>query len=261
MYITIIPNFKIEPISALAVCSGGNASYKLAGYGIGLDVEWRGSANMTLISGQGTANAIFKSTGNGAGIVSAFIKYKGENFICENSRVWIGPEASPTIDGDLGSINTARLNSEYGFYAKGLPRNTIGQYRWGYGAKNSLKYIETDINFVVLKSPSSGTSFMVTLSVENPCGWSPPSSIVYRINSGGKDKGPVYPLKNALVIDEDQPEIKSVKIYNLSGVLVYSDNAVDGSFDIKSTVLTDGVYIIEKFDGENRTSEKVMLKR
>lgn len=56
-------------------------------------------------------------------------------------------------------------------------------------------------------------------------------------------------------------DINTIRIYNLSGVLVYSNNAVNGTFDIGSTVLTDGIYIIEKFDGENRTSEKVILKR
>lgn len=53
----------------------------------------------------------------------------------------------------------------------------------------------------------------------------------------------------------------NVRVYDLSGKIVYTQNNVTGELDLRSTSLYDGIYIIEKYDGKNVTRDKVMLKR
>lgn len=61
---------------------------------------------------------------------------------------------------------------------------------------------------------------------------------------------------------EDYNNNSDIKIYNLSGQLVKTRKNVDHYFNINSTSLSNGVYIIEKIDKKgNRTTEKVILKR
>jgi hypothetical protein len=54
-------------------------------------------------------------------------------------------------------------------------------------------------------------------------------------------------------------EISSIQVYSLTGLLVYSSKT---NFDLKSTNLNTGIYIVEKMDTEgNIVREKVILKR
>lgn len=137
------------------------------------------------------------------------------------------------------------------------------EYIWTI--QGAATIIQKNLSSITIQTKSSplSASFSITVSTRNACGQSSSFTGYGTVRgTGGNGDGPDLPINEKSVLAPiDQPEIKSVKIYNLSGVLVYSDNAVNDSFDIKSTVLTDGVYIIEKFDGQNRTSEKIMLKR
>ena len=242
-------------------CPNNNVSFSLQGIiPQGAVIEWIASDNFTLISGQGTSNAVFRAASvNAQGIARAKISYSGFSTTLENKEVWIGKPSTPTkIDG-LDSSTSYKSYTEYFFYAGNIPGAT--GYSWSVAGNASI-VSSTNQSMVRVQTSNvrNGGSFAVYLKVTNSCGeaqFGDHGTIAPSSGLGGNDMG-IEKRSLALI---DQPEIKSVKIYNLSGVLVYSDNAVNGSFDIKSTVLTDGVYIIEKFDGENRTSEKVMLKR
>lgn len=113
---------------------------------------------------------------------------------------------------------------------------------WFWPAKPTSTEIYNEYVFEVIGSNSCGT-------VRN--------RLVFIYPNYNRYSNTTRSIQPENIIDGDY----SVKVYDLAGILVYSNNSVNGAFDIRSTVLTDGVYIIEKFDGENRTSEKVMLKR
>lgn len=249
-----IPQYTIKSNSGDRACNNSNVTYQIDGIiPDGSKIIWTPISNLTYISGQNTNQASFKATGSGYAEVKVDIEYLGKTYTQINSNIWIGPEPTPKIGGALGESGSyAAPNEEYNFSTN---RNAnIIRYRWGYGGGTSLNYTETTINNVTLKTTSKGL-FKVTLSVQNSCGWSNVARNTYTVD-------PNASLKSILTAnEEDQPEIKSIKIYNLSGGLVYSNNSVNSSFDIKSTSLKDGIYIIEKFNGQNRTSEKVILKR
>ncbi len=222
-------------------------------------IVWTGVDKFVLSSGQSSNTATFTTSGNGYGTIRAVITSLGRSITIENTKIWIGKPSIPTkIDG-LDSSTSYKSYTEYFFYAGNIPGAT--GYSWSVAGNASI-VSSTNQSMVRVQTSNvrNGGSFAVYLKATNSCGeaqFGDHGTIAPSSGLGGDDMG----IEKRSLAPIDQPEIKSVKIYNLSGVLVYSDNTVNGSFDIKSTVLTDGVYIIEKFDGENRTSEKVMLKR
>lgn len=68
------------------------------------------------------------------------------------------------------------------------------------------------------------------------------------------------PLAREVEIIEEAP-VTCINIYNISGQKVYSLSNNLTEFNIKDTSLHGGVYIIEKWRGSNRTTQKVLLKR
>lgn len=216
-------------------------------------IVWTGVDKFILSSGQSSNTATFTTSGNGYGTIRAVITSLGRSITIENTKIWIGVPLVKTgglLDIPLQVDQSTPISVNF----DGL--DGTGQYKWTKisgnfylsGNGSTATITPWDKNFIVFK-----------VEINNKCGT---GSALYQLKAGGLSGGGLNStLKSASIENQSQPEIKSVKIYNLAGILVYSDNTVNGSFDIKSTVLTDGVYIIEKFDGENRTSEKVMLKR
>ncbi|PXV69081.1 putative secreted protein (Por secretion system target) [Dysgonomonas alginatilytica] len=276
----------VRSTSEKVVYAGETVGYRIENFiGNLSDITWQSGDNMSLISASGEY-ATFKASGNGSGTVKAKVNDKGKVYDLQSSDVWIGtPKISITYAMDESSLNSTYVDvsrlltfSEFTTlvidgYGVDLSGN-ISNIEW---QNNSGSPIFTTGNGVTSNptadrigslgrvatfksTPNTYNNIMFKIRAKNKCGWSYWKYISW---SGSVIPGG-YGVRSAALDDqiiEVMSEIKSVKIYNLSGVLVYSDNAVNGSFDIKSTVLTDGIYIIEKSDGQNRTSEKVMLKR
>jgi hypothetical protein len=63
----------------------------------------------------------------------------------------------------------------------------------------------------------------------------------------------------SIVSVEEAPAIESIKIYSLTGSLIYTS---DSHFDIQSLPLNDGIYILEKrFTGGDFEFQKVILRK
>lgn len=112
--LTIQPIFAISTTKTLA-CAGENVSYTVNAIS-GATINWQPVANMTLVSGQGTANATLKASGNGYGKVKAIITYKGTNYTIENSDVWVGKPAVTILPAE--SSGWYEQNTSYVFSAK-----------------------------------------------------------------------------------------------------------------------------------------------
>lgn len=228
-------------------------------------IVWTGVDKFVLSSGQSSNIAAFTTSGNGYGTIRAVITSLGRSITIENKKVWIGLPGKPSILGFSSIPQEFTGASRYTFKASAEGVNPTDGLTFSISGSASIVQVLTggDITIETDYVTGGDSSFALTVTARNQCGQSSYTGVgIVRGTGGGNSGGPDLPINEKSVLAPiDQPEIKSVKIYNLSGVLVYSDNAVNGSFDIKSTVLTDGVYIIEKFDGQNRTSEKIMLKR
>lgn len=243
-------------------CAGNTISYNIENFtGPYSNISWQSGTNMSLISTTGS-NAVFRASGNGFGTVKAKVIWNGKTYNLENSSVWTGIPQTPNIK-EFKSIPqefSPRTNYTFDAASLGVTIDASSGYIWNI--QGAATIIQTNLSSVTIQTSSSTLSSPFTLTVKafNKCGQSPTFTGYGTVKgTGGEVEPPI--TEKSIMAPESQPEIKSVKIYNLSGILVYSNNTVNGSFDIKSTALTDGIYIVEKFDGKNKTSEKIILKR
>ncbi|QIK56129.1 T9SS type A sorting domain-containing protein [Dysgonomonas sp. HDW5B] len=262
-----IPDFTIKPVvTGFIVSNNSEITYKIEGIvPEGAKITWTAISNLTYISGQSTTTVKFKTPSYGCAKIKVDIEYVGKKYTQENADVWVGAPPKFTLSSwpfPCGSAGAIKINDlALGYSEKALAESSVSWKVSGVDA------------FIASQSKTTCSAFcrwsnciVINFSMTNKYGTTS-ADTYYPVTTGTcKQPDPGGPItqpgrERSALAPIDQTEIKSVKIYNLSGVLVYSDNAVNGSFDIKSTILTDGVYIIEKFDGENRTSEKIMLKR
>lgn len=92
----------------------------------GATITWQAGANMTLISGQGTATATFKAASNGYGTVKATVTYDGKSYTDENSSVRI----------DSGSISYNAIKN----YTDISRLDRVGSLTFGSEIKGATKF-------------------------------------------------------------------------------------------------------------------------
>lgn len=261
--IVLVGNPKIVPVGETIINQGNTSTYSIQGAQEypGATIVWTSGDRMALNAGQGTGvSAVFTGSGNGYGIAKATVNYMGFVYNLQNSDVWIGKPAKPTRIEDLISGSQFKSYTEYFFYAGNIPGAT--NYSWRIAGDAIIISGSADRMVRVQTKPvSNGGSFALYLTAKNQFGQTEYGDHGIIASGGGIGGGGDIGIEKRSMLVADQSETKSVKVYNLSGILVYSNEAVNGVFDISSTILTNGVYIIDKFDGENRTSEKVILKR
>ncbi|MDH6311150.1 hypothetical protein M2451_004047 [Dysgonomonas sp. PFB1-18] len=259
------------------ICNNSTVSYTLTNLvSNNIKINWQGQ-NLSLVSGQDTSNAIFKGSGNGVGKVKATVSYNGQTFEMENSDVWVGaPSSSITIIGFESASKKLNPSTTYTFM--GQEHSSINTYNWTVKGSATLESVHTggraaDVHTNYVPYGTS-TSFSLGLSLSNQCGttgtiWR--TGILDRTSSGG---GSIEDPDNSIerlesgVMDKLRPATSqsstpvSIKVYNLNtGSLVYQKKNVV-NFNIQSTELNDGIYIVETTDSEgNKTSEKVFKKR
>lgn len=233
---------------------------------IGGVIKWTALDNVTLISGQGTNKPIFRADKNGFGLVRidiAWDDYK-PGFMAYSGigRVWVGRPASIEVRADQSKLN---FSSKHTLYADS-PGATSFSWRLMGNARfeNGTTTITTTSNQINIKTladpdPGMGQILRITCEATNKCGSvSGSTNIMFTMGKGIRSS---LSIENALSPLSEMGYIKSIKVYNLTGSLVYSEENVSKDFNIHKTTLSDGIYIIEKSDGENKTTEKVILKR
>lgn len=235
-------------------CLNSNITYRIEGIPTGTTVNWTSTNNAaTLLNGQGTTTATFKAVKNGNVEVVANISYAGKATTLKKD-VWIGATKTPTDINGFSSYFNSR--STYTFTAE-FDQNAT-DYRWEVSG-GSIIGPSTASTVRVETAVALGTKpkyLDIKVYAINKCGV---SSYLYKTGIiKSADDGPS--IIRSISVD-DQIITKSINIYNLSGILVYSKDNISGEFDIKSTTLPDGIYIIEKSDGKEKQSEKIILKR
>jgi len=256
--------YKITP-NKYVICANENISYGLS-YKMGeippnSIIIWQAGQNMTLVSGQGTPNAIFKGNGNGIGKVKATVSYDGQTFEIENSDVWVGPPAPLT---SLTGFEQGTFAPNQRVYIGAMSLGAI-DYMWNLSgdARFDLSYYQgMAIAPIVTSVPTGQGMFTIEVYAKNQCGRSNAirkSGIVNGTNSG--DPTPPMVEKSGTVSDVTTTPV-SIRIYNFNtGSVVYQKKNVV-NFNIQDTGLNDGIYIVETIDSKgNRTSNKVFKKK
>ncbi|WP_353124105.1 T9SS type A sorting domain-containing protein [Dysgonomonas capnocytophagoides] len=245
-------------------CVGENVEYKIPGIEFMQDavINWTPKENVSLISGQGTATAKFKTKGNGKAVVKVDVKWGGKTFTSENN-FWVGPPAFLS-NGAQGAYSTdAVLKRKRIVYRNADIGGLDSTYcpTW----KNESPGFATISNscydlLVTFKPKVTGTVDLVG-TFTNKCGSSNLYFTVEILSSNNLRSDTFKSKLDTDLINDGNFIPQSIKVYNLSGAIVHSQDNLFGDFDIKSTTLPDGIYIIEKSDGKEKQSEKVILKR
>lgn len=263
------PSYKIETTSTV-ICNNDLINYTIKDLQDGDIVTWQAGSNLTLVSGQGTSTATFKGSGNGKGVVKATVTYDGIDYPIENSDVWVGvPPVPQSIIGFVANSTDPREmqvvpGQSYSFNLPEEKSTTGGQWTVKSLAQIEIPYREwVGGNGVFVDIPnmqSNGMIYMINISAsnKNKCGISTPISRLLTFGTSDprnralmKTQG----IESALSV----PQPTSIRIYSYpTGSLVYQKkNTI--SFDIQSTNLGEGIYILEMTDQQgNVTREKVM---
>ncbi len=254
--VNIDPEFKVTPNGDCLVCNNNTMTFSVPVLS-GATITWTAVDKFTLVSGQGTGTATFKATGNGGyGKVKAVMRYNGKDYTNENSDVWVGTPAQPDVP-DFAIYDKFFSNLSYTFkiFCSGTyndPDNTGFHVEVNNNAQ-VVSFPSHSFVQIKMKKITRPSYFNMTINGYNKCGAGPS-----RTYSGALEvqDGPGIITRSANTI-----RVNSINVYDLTGRLVYTDNNVLGNFDLKTTSLVNGIYIIQKSDGENTTSEKVILKR
>jgi hypothetical protein len=253
----------IKPVLSInsnntVVCNGNNVSYSINSLMSGATITWQAGTNMALVSGQGTANATFRASGNGYGTVKAIVTYNGENYSLENSQVWVGP---PRFISSPNYESTQYRDILETFFLTAIFNGTPTSYTWKVnGSPLSSRYLNDDAGTISIpfKYLPAG-NYTYTVAASNSCGTVSELFFVTITNeepNEGKDS-PVIITKSAIYTPSST--LSNIKIYSFpTGSLVYKENKAI-NFDIQNTTLNAGIYILEKTDeAGNVTREKVM---
>lgn len=274
--ITIVGNPSIKPESNGVICNNETVSYSVNyhGYYPNSTITWEAVENMTLVSGQGTNTATFRTnikfnsnspqlktdiilknkdypplegdlpplTPKGEGKIKATIKYNNTDFTVENSDLWIG---SPEVVLNQ-EINERQKLLRFGRGVTHLdPMYTYDEIY--YNARGEIS--SAILNWG--RFPQSPQTEQIVIS--NRCG----SAVqFFTIN-------PIYSrslsnLKSEQYLENKNNSPVSVKVYSsTTGQLVYQKKNVI-NFDINNTTLRKGIYILNITDENgNETQEKI----
>ncbi|MFT4169339.1 MAG: T9SS type A sorting domain-containing protein [Dysgonomonas sp.] len=245
---------KLKLTSNKIVCENENINYKLEGVPNGSVIQWIIGAGVSIVSGQGSPMAVFKSQNLGYNTVTASVTYAGKNYTFKNSEVWVGPpivQEVPKMNFVIGQ--TSELSVDF----DGLEPSTI--FKWTRVSGDI--YMSGSIGRSIMITPWDDKYFVIRVDVTNRCGTGS-GLYQFKAGSGGLGGGGLNSLNlKSSIVQDSEFTPQSIKVYNLSGAIVHSQYNISGDFDIKSTTLPDGIYIIEKSDGKERQCEKVILKR
>ncbi len=255
------------------ICNNETVTCSLQNIPSGSSVIWSASNNLALMSGQGSQTATFRGLGNGTGSVSVMVSKNGESITLSNSNIWVGLPETPQIvatynpsTGDSFEILYDGFkfltSTAYSFIPKSWPVSSTAQSWALTGAPNVATVLNTPYTgeFHIQTGSAKTPSFGIRLTFTNACG----SSIVENRGSivANSLRNSISSQNQELNISVDKDVVKFVKVYNLSGILVYSGNVENQVFDIYSLGLNkNSIYIVEKITSDGKVNrEKVIIR-
>lgn len=145
-------------------------------------ITWLAGNNMTLVSGQGTTNATFKSTGYGLGTVKTMVMYEGKSYTIENSVVEIVNPDAILITTDFSRFFAGNHYSAY------IP-NVLPGYKYTWSISGAT-IVSSNNNSVYFKVGNFTMDASVLITVTTQSGKRISKSIPVKGLGGG---GGVYP--------------------------------------------------------------------
>lgn len=124
---------------------------------------WKAIENATLVSGQGTPNAIFRLTGNGTAKVSAAYSCSGYSFVLYDSSIFVGKPLVPTI------ITSSIYYANCSYDVDALPETPGSTYTWRVSGAKITESSDSQISIKVGNYYNDATA-KISLTVTNQLG-------------------------------------------------------------------------------------------
>lgn len=246
------PEFIIQ--SPKYICN--NASVELSGLHsyANAEISWASANNLlTVKSGQGTPNPIFEKRGNGLDRIIANINYNKKTYTITSNDIWVGL-ANPEF---IFNKNLLYYNTAYSLKAENSP--SVNIYKWTITTGDVYFYTTTGIaksvttygneNQVLMQTGSGNMEmnpFTIKCEMSTDCG----ETVVKTINALYLGKIPGLPPIGKT----------SINVYSINtGEKLYTTD--DDNFNIESTNLKSGLYIIEKTNEEGTVARQKVIKR
>lgn len=261
------------------VCSSG-ATYTLANIPPDCTVSWEKSDNLDWASGNTGSSCTFIPVGNGLGWVQAVIQTTCAQITSPRVDVWVGPPDNSQImlDGqicyDMNSMIRAFGSMEFEQY--------VTRFNWyfgewegyvtGYGTETIAEN-----NGAFLQVPYGAYPQVVQVWAENVCGVSyPPYSQEFTPDFCGYymslSPNPASDNVEVSIATESSKSTTAsknnvvdntytVRVLNAYGMQVYSSQKSGNKFNISTSNLNEGVYVVEVSDGKNVNRKQLVVKK
>jgi len=249
------------------VCEGETVTYTISNLPYGTTFVWETSSSMVLQTSPTATSATYKAVFNnnkGYGRVTARVTKSGQVSYLDNSSVWVGAPAPRYISlspsGNCGFekvcmnvSETIRINAdlerEQGVKGYDWKLQPWQQYVTGYESSNGIQ--KTAVNLYLRSdAPRSAT---VVVSPYNGC---PSAAFHNHVQNMQAGEYSYYSLS----ADSQDATPATVKVYSFStGKLVHQEKAAI-NFNIQSTTLENGIYIVETTDSEGQVTRNKVMK-
>jgi hypothetical protein len=259
--------------SSEAICNSSQRTFSESSFtNISLNYDWSASATLTEVGGDGTSSyTVAGSAQSGSAIVTLTITTPSGATATSNKNVWVGPPATPVIDGNTtltcnSSLYTISDNSQVTWSVSG-PLQIVGT---NYGYKCTVKGTGNGYGWITATATNGCGSVMSEISVEVVCGsyllvTPNPSNgqTVVSIESAQETSveelsGTTQSISEASVVDETIPW--NLEVYNQNQLLKDTRKIKMGrSTTINTSGWPEGIYIVRvNYNGEILTGKLIV---
>jgi len=245
------------------ICNNETVTYTISNVPAGGTVTWQSYSNMVLQGSATGTTATYKA--NFVGIrgyarVTAAITQNGRVSYVDNTSLWVGGPEIPygrIIESDNYSNQVpmgrrALIKVEGGTYGLDITSYDWKLYDWqrflkGYYSENGIDKQGVYVELQSYEYPES--SALVVATPMNRCGSG--TSIVTTMYASNSSYYRSVP---------ENSEPATVKVYSFStGKLVHQEKAAI-NFNIQSTTLENGIYIVETTNSEGQVTRNKVMK-
>ena len=264
------------------LCSSG-ASYTLNNPATGT-LTWTSSANISIVSSQGSNPCIFQEVANSNG--SGWIQANFDGIAGPIINVWVGlPVAISSLEGEEVGFPDACTNETLHMTIIDDNVSALTNYIWTlYGA--TMTYHNSNYSSVFARVSSVPRRYDFQIKASNSCGTLSVQHFYGQVQDCGGGLLAIYPnpasnnvqvsiIKNSNTVSSSDTTgtitqlatdnlnvitTYTVNIYNGFGTLIFSTKKTGDTFNISVGNFKAGSYIIEANDGKQNYSQHLIIK-
>jgi len=265
-------NFSPPVISSpFTICFGGN-TVTMTGIAPGVSVQWAVSANMVIVSGQGSSTAVIRALTNFVGepgTISATVS-------CPNTpvaprSVWVGrPDSNTSARLHASSqygVNPVSLYPEYNYNFSMDPVGGATHFNWdplpaGFVWPNG--WTGSTSQTVVIKTAAESGYYILACQPQNVCGLSSARFLGINIDGGGIMMRITSPNPSDEELNVEVGETDDVKaeivLTSQNGKVVYRTISTGKTHKIPTRDFPEGIYVLKIIKNNSIIDRQIVIR-